>query len=158
MLNLHSLPDHETPSLPPNWRRRRTLTTPSLNTPTTTPIQIMTTACPPPTAPPVVGNETTECWSFLYFWMLWDGAERYKIFVISGSLGSLEMSLLYDATNNALHCTIVRARVSVCYMCIMYFIIKILWFCGLGFVLQVNGITHIHIPSLLKSSNFIHTM
>lgn len=28
----------------------------------------------------------------------------------SGSLGSLEMSLLYDATNNALHCTIVRAR------------------------------------------------
>ncbi|XP_061196421.1 rabphilin-3A-like isoform X1 [Saccostrea echinata] len=27
-----------------------------------------------------------------------------------GSLGSLEMSLLYDANNNALHCTIVRAR------------------------------------------------
>ncbi|XP_065934669.1 double C2-like domain-containing protein beta isoform X4 [Magallana gigas] len=28
----------------------------------------------------------------------------------NGSLGSLEMSLLYDAANNALHCSIVRAR------------------------------------------------
>jgi hypothetical protein len=41
---------------------------------------------------------------------------QFKIFddvFIGTSLGSLEMSLLYDATNNALHCTIVRARVSV---------------------------------------------
>ena len=47
--------------------------------------------------------------------ILWEF--NLPFYSITVSLGALELSLLYDSTNNALHCTVVRARVSI--MCVL---------------------------------------